>query len=270
MLYRFYTLFYGAIASLGQWYPPIFYGTLPTVIYGRFPDSPIALRATDKYDQVWTFPTDYHLESIHNDSIHIAVALDVSGCMKIYQYNPTTMSLLIDDYWAAEVTKEGTIIWFGPQNDPSPLGEICIIAPFGWGLEGLPAGETLDVVKMTDFSTGNWQVYSAMARQLFTIVYGTKVMTQETTWDTDTDAPCVKTRYAGENLTRFDIKEYAPYWYQGTHKIERTYEYVKNPVFDGVEVGEIQYVTVKALFKSVIDKYNADTGKFDKYRFQRP
>lgn len=271
LFHRFYTLYYGACSALGSLLHLSVFGTVPTMVYGRFPESPIAVRAEDRYDVFWDFPTDYHLERIDIDNIDIAIAMDLSGCTKIYQYNPITMTLLVDQYWAATITKEGSIAWFGPQNDPSPLGEIAILVPFGWGLQGVLTGATLDVVQTITFANDNWEVYPTVSRQMFSIPYDSnKLMVQHSTWDTDTDAPCIKTQFAGENLQRFDIKEFASFWYQGTHEIDRVYEYIPNPVFGGVRIGEIQYEMVKVMFRSIIDKYNAEPEAFDKYRYKRP
>lgn len=251
------------------------FATKPTKVYGRFPDSPIVYLSEYLYSNYWTFPDDYHLEEWQSTGLYLAMAFDKSGCCKLYQYNPVTLQLLdLHENWAAEITKEGTIIWYGPQNDPSPKGEICIITPFGWNLNGLPLGKDLSVSQNLVFASNNWDKDEAFERQVFYITYGTtrpRIMMQEVTWDTDTDAPCVQTHYPSDNLHRFNVKEYAAFWYQGTKVTDYTYEYVPNPVYGNIiRIGELQIRIAKGLYKSVLNKYAAEPDKFDAFRYKEP
>lgn len=275
VLSRVYVAAHSAVASLLPVVGFNIFRTRPVLVYGRFPDSPVTYNPDYLWSNYWTWPDDYHLEEHESTNVYFAMAFDLSGCCKLYQYDPVLLELVdMHTNWAAEVTKEGTIIWYGPQDDPSPLGEICITTPFGWNLNGLPIGEDLSVGQNVTFSDNNWDKDEAFSRQVSYITYGVdrpRIMMQEVTWDTETDAPCVKTHYPSDNLHRFNVKEYAAYWYQGTKASNYTYGYVPNPSYGKViRIGELQIRIAKGLFRAVLDKYAAEPAKFDEFRYHAP
>lgn len=275
VLSKLYVGAYGTAASILPMIGINVFRVKPILVYGRFPDSPVTVRDELLWSNYWTWTDDYHLEEHESTNVYFAMAFDKSGCCKLYQYDPATIQIVdMHTNWAAEVTKEGTIIWYGPQDDPSPLGEICIITPFGWNLNGLPIGEDLSVGQNMEFSNNNWDRDEAFSRQVFYITYGStrpRIMMQEVTWDTETDAPCVKNHYPSDNLHRFCIKEYAPYWYQGTKESDYTYGFVPNPIYGNIiRIGELQIRVAKGLFRAVLDKYAAEPAKFNEFRYHAP
>ena len=173
-----------------------------------FAVNPISLDVNTRYDNRWDFPTDYVLKKTYPDDTPMAIATDDKGTIKIYEYDETEQRLMISDGWGATITPEGSVIYHGPRCDTR--GEICILVPFGYSLEGTSVGETLDVIETIWFGSASWVRDTAFDRQVYNILYNTeaepKLITQEVTWDTDTLFPVVKTVYHDEQFNRYDIK----------------------------------------------------------------
>ena len=112
------------------------------------------------------------------------------------------------------ITKEGSVIYYGPRNDTR--GEVCILVPYGWSLKGLLIGESLEVQKVMTLTGAEWELETSYDAQVFNCLYNTetypKIAIQEVTWDTNTDNPVVKTHYPDEQLRRHSLKEFKEFY----------------------------------------------------------
>ena len=240
----------------------------PSWIYGFFPASPIRRESGGLYSEEWTFPDDYFLWKSFPGGTPVAVAMDDTGCTKVYEYDVATSVCLLNSGWALTVTNEGSMIYHGPRNDPR--SEICILVPFGFGLDGTGLGDALSVIQTIDLTGYEWERNGSFTRQVFNILYTddtyTRAITQETTWDTDTLIPCVKTTYTGLNVHRFDIKEFIHYWYQGTVLSENVYMNMPVMHFGGARSSTAQMRLGVTVIDALKTKYAAESATFDKYR----
>jgi len=240
----------------------------PSWIYGFFPASPIRREDGGLYSEEWTFPTDYFLWQSFPEGTDIAVAVDGTGCTKAYEYDVPTSVCLLNSGWALTVTREGSIIYHGPRNDPR--SEICIVVPFGYGLDGLDIGADLSVTNQIDFTGYEWERNDAFTRQVFNILYTKssfiRAITQEVTWDTDTLIPCVKTTYTGEGVHRFDIKEFKHYWYQDGKLSDKVWLNMPVMHFSGARSSAAQMRLGVRVIDRLKVKYAAESNLFDKYR----
>lgn len=239
-----------------------------TLIYDILPVSPIPVEVGGKYGDAWTYPGDYSLDKTYPLDTDIAVTVDNRGSVKCYVYDVPSEAMLINSDWGFTITKEGSIIYHGPKNDPR--SEVCILVPLGWNLDGVEIGETLNVVRNITFPDRTWERDPAFVRQFFTILYNIdtfpKLITQEVTWDTDTLDPVVKTTFPDEQLHRYDIKEFQPYWYQATAVVPGPDQYAPTPVYRSVRRLQMQFRVAKSLIDAIRAKYDAETAEFDKYR----
>lgn len=240
----------------------------PSWIYGYFPASPVRRENGGLYSEEWTFPTDYFLWKSWPDLTPIAVAVDDTGCTKAYEYDVATSVCLLNSGWALTVTREGSIIYHGPRNDPR--SEICILVPFGYGLDGTDIGDTLSVTNEIDLTGYEWERNDAFTRQVFNILYESDgnvgSITQEVTWDTDTLVPCVKTSYTNSGIRRFDIKEFKHYWQQDGLVINSVWQYVPVMSFSGARSSAAQMRLGVTIIDALKAKYAAESNTFDKYR----
>jgi len=240
----------------------------PSLIFDFLPESPIPVPTELYYPTYWNdFPDDYHIEATKDDTYY-AIAADNKGGLKMWEYDNDNVMILANSGWGGTVTSDGSLIYHGPRSDPRT--EITILVPFGYSLEGLEAGIALDVIQSQVFASGNWERNDAFARQYYEIIYNTdadpKVVVQEVTWDTDTEAPCVKTHWYDENLHRYGIKEFADYWYQATSAIAAVHKYAPLPVFlgaRGIQYRAAEWVRNLDIIKT---KLGAESTEFDKYR----
>lgn len=239
-----------------------------TLIYDILPVSPIPVEVGGKYGDAWVFPDDYSLDKTYPLDTDLAVAVDNRGSVKVYVYDEASATPLINSNWGFTITKEGSIIYHGPKNDPR--SEVCILVPLGWNLDGVQIGETLNVVRNINFPDLTWERDPAFVRQFFTILYNIdtfpKLISQEVTWDTDTLIPVVKTTFPDEQLHRYDIKEFQPYWYQATAVVPGPDQYAPTPVYKGVRRLQLQFRVAKSLLDKIRAKYDTESIEFDKYR----
>lgn len=243
-----------------------------TLIYDVLPVSPIPVEPGGKYSEKWGFPADYVLDKTYPQDTDIGVATDNKGSMKCYEYDAPSETPLINSGWGFTITKEGSIIYHGPKNDPR--SEVCILVPLGWNLDGVEIGETMNVIRAIAFGPevmeSTWERDLSFVRQYFTILYNIdtfpKLIIQEVTWDTDTLDPVVKTTFPDEQLHRYDIKEFQPYWYQATALVSNVQRFAPTPVFRGVRRLQMQYRVAKGLIDGLRAKYAAESATFDKYR----
>ena len=238
-----------------------------TLIYDFLPTSPIPVEVGGRVNEKWTFPEDFILQRTHPGGSYVALASDVNGSFKMYEYHEPSHTILLNSGWGFTVTAEGSIVIHGPKNDPR--SEICILLPFGWQLMGIPVGDTLSVTQRRTFTTGNWQD-DGYSWQSFTILYNTddnpKLIQQEVTWDTDTLAPCLKTTYPQEHIHRYDIKAFQAYWYQATSAVDVIPVYAPCPVFEGAKSVMAQTRVCQNMLDELKTKYASESSSFDAYR----
>ncbi|KKK93910.1 hypothetical protein LCGC14_2688160 [marine sediment metagenome] len=237
------------------------------LIYDFLPVSPILCEVGGRYNERWTFPDDYVLDATYPGNTTMAVAMDVSGSHKAYEYGNN--QILINCGWSFTITKEGSIIYFGPKRDDRSA--ICILVPLGWSLDGLLLTEDMEVIRSITFPDATWEHDTAYARQMFRILYDTdssrpKLIIQEVTWDTDSFDPLVKTQFPDEHMHRYDLKSYRPYWYQATAVVPTGYKYVPTPVYGQVRRMQMQFHVAMGRIDALKDKYDAESAKFDQYR----
>lgn len=240
----------------------------PSWIYGFFPASPIRREDGARYDELWNFPNDYFLWKSFIEGTDFAVAVDGTGCTKAYEYDIPSSTILFCSGWALTVTREGSVLYHGPRIDPR--SEICIIVPFGWGLAGTDIGDDLSVIRTINFGGYEWERSLAYTRQVFNVLYTygdyLRAITQETTWDTDLQIPCVKTTFTGENVHRFDIKEFKHYWYQDTVLSDKVWLNMPVLPFTGARSSAAQMRQGVNVIDALKAKYAVESNKFDKYR----
>jgi len=240
----------------------------PSWIYDFLPESPIRVNADGKYDVRWNLPADFVLDTTFPGGTSVCWCVDDKGSTKIYEYDSDNIVLLLNSGWGATVTKEGSIVYHGARNDTR--SEIAILVPFGYSLAGLKIGDDLEVKQAVEFPSGDWELDTAYDRQVYNILYNTdefpKIITQEVTWDTDTLAPVIKTTYPDEQMHRYEIKEFEPYWYQATSKVAAVNKYAPTPVFSGVRRRHSQVRVAINLIDKLKAKYTAESTKFDQYR----
>lgn len=236
------------------------------MIYDSIPVSPILCEVGGRYNERWLFPDDYVLDATFPGNTTIAVAMDVSGSIKAYEYGNN--QILINCGWSFTITKEGSIIYHGPKSDPR--SEVCILVPLGWSLDGLALTEDLSTIRNMTFPDETWERDLAYARQMFRILYNPttnpKIIIQEVTWDTDTLDPIVKTNFPDEHLHRYDLKTYRPYWYQATETVPGVYKYAPTPVYRGVRRIQMQFHVAMGRIDALKAKYAAESEKFDLFR----
>lgn len=237
-------------------------------IFDFIPVIPIQLDTQYRYDHRWTFPTSYVLDTMTQNGTPCAIAADDKGGTKVYEYDADTNRLMISDGWGASITPEGSIIYHGPRCDNR--GEICILVPYGYSLDGTGIAETLEVIESVQFSSGRWMRDSAFDRQVYNILYNTdadpKIITQEVTWDTDTFYPVVKTAYHDEHLNRYDIKHWEALWHQQTATVDEVHKYAPMPVFQGVRRRHHQTRTALIVLEALKAKAAVETEEFDDFR----
>lgn len=240
----------------------------PSLIFDFLPESPIPVPPELYYPNYWSdFPADYHIEETIGDTSY-AIAADNKGGLKMWEYDAEEVMILANSGWGGTVTSDGSLIYHGPRSDPR--SEITILVPFGYSIQGLDPDDTLNVIQSQVFDSGNWERNDAFDRQYYEIIYNTdadpKIVIQEVTWDTDTEAPCVKTHWYDEHYHRYGIKEFADYWYQATSQIAAVHKYAPMPVFlgaRGIQYRASEWVRNLDIIKT---KYGAESTEFDKFR----
>lgn len=237
----------------------------PAVVYDIVPKSPIDIDS-ELYSAKWTFPTDYRLINTPAGRT-MAVAADNVGALKAYQYDVDDQIILINTGWAITITKESSIIYFGPRNDDA--GEVCILTPMGWTISGIASGEEMTITQETEYSTENWIKETIEDYDSFYIATDLskfpKVIRQTRTFRTDTLAPVVQTFYTLYGVHRYDMKSFESMWYSDPD-VSYMYRYVKSPVFGSMQSKLNQLFISFFMLDKIIDKYEAESNTFDVFR----
>lgn len=238
------------------------------IIFDHAPQISIPLRDQDYYSTFWTYPDDYVL-GVTPGGLDIAIAADNKGGNKIFQYSIGAGTIDKPCAWGATITVEGNIILHGARCDTR--SEVCILVPYGYSVDGLGVGETVEVVEAITLDP-MWEADAAyLNRQYFTLIAtdpngNPQLIYQEVTWDTDNESPVVKTRYPGEEFTIYSLNYYADRWRSWGDALADKEKYAPIPILEGYKNRYHQVYIAMRFIDQLVARDAVESGAFDNFR----